>query len=71
MVGFSLYDVPPPFIPPHKGEGVRQPRESLAAWSHAEMGVSTMTPPSALWGGIKGGGSRAQTYLACKPRNAA
>ena len=34
---------PPPFTPPHKGEG----------------GVDVAESPSPLWGGVKGGGDQA------------
>ncbi len=68
MVMFAFYEGPPPFIPPHKGEGGHARRDSSRA---AECELSMITPPSPLWGGIMGGGSRAQTSPACKPRNAA
>ena len=34
------FQLPPPLTPPHKGEGV----------------TATVTPPSPLWGGVRGGG---------------
>jgi hypothetical protein len=56
-VAFALFDsdcvvIPPPFIPPHKGEGVRQrpARRDEAGRS------ASLTSPSPLWGGVRGGG---------------
>jgi predicted N-acetyltransferase YhbS len=52
---------PPPFIPPHKGEG-GQPRRALPVGSSFGEAVGgALATPSPLWGGIKGGGRLAAT----------
>ena len=46
---------PPLLTPPHKGEG------DFAAFAHGETAAgpcAARTPPSPLWGGVRGGGKR-------------
>jgi predicted N-acetyltransferase YhbS len=51
---------PPPFIPPHKGEGGHA-RRALPSGNFAENAGGALATPSPLWGGMKGGGGLAQS----------
>nr|WP_051375878.1 N-acetyltransferase [Aliihoeflea sp. 2WW] len=58
LIGKDGARLPPPFIPPHKGEGGHA-RCALPSGNSGESAGGASAIPSPLWGGIKGGGGLA------------
>ena len=54
---------PPPFIPPHKGEGVAGAELTVKPSSKVEGRTLRGCPPSPLWGGIQGGGTARDKFI--------
>ncbi len=67
-VAFALFGsncavTPPPLTPPHKGEGVRRRR----AWLYKVRQSASLTSPSPLWGGVRGGGMQGSSVKGGRP----
>ena len=63
LIGSDCAVIPPPPTPPHKGEGVRR----RPAWLDKGRQSASLTSPSPLWGGVRGGGMQGSNVKGGRP----